>query len=200
MYTIYKHTSPSGKVYIGQTVKKNLNQRWLKGVGYKDTPLFWKVIQKYGWDNILHEVIQTTDTKEKADILEKMWISFYRKHTGVYNLTNGGEGTFGWKHSIETRKRFSQFWYQYWSTHPHRIGKDHPCYGKPRSEETKKRISEAKKGKKRGYSNTAIEVIDTETGMRFKSLKDASIYLNKPKDYASRCFRRGERFIKVDKN
>lgn len=200
MYTIYKHTSPSGKVYIGQTVKKNLNQRWLKGMGYKDAPLFWKAIQKYGWDNLTHEVIQTTDTKEKADILEKMWISFYRKRVGVYNLTDGGEGTLGRRHPIETRKRFSQLRQEYWNTHPHRIGKDNPSYGRHLSTEQRKHISEAKKGKKRGYSNTAIEVIDTETGIKFKSLKDASIYLNKPKDYASRCFRRGKRFIKVDKN
>ena len=30
-YLIYKHTSPSGKIYIGQTSSKNPIQRWRQG-------------------------------------------------------------------------------------------------------------------------------------------------------------------------
>lgn len=35
-YTVYKHTSPSGKVYIGIT-KKKPEYRWNHGRGYKET-------------------------------------------------------------------------------------------------------------------------------------------------------------------
>lgn len=91
IFYIYKHTSPSGKVYIGQTCRKP-EKRWgIEGKLYKSSPNFYSAILKYGWDNIKHDIVQTTDTQEKADILEQMWISFYKRRTGVYNLTDGGE-------------------------------------------------------------------------------------------------------------
>lgn len=34
-YTVYKHTSPSGKVYIGITCRKP-EYRWNHGKGYKE--------------------------------------------------------------------------------------------------------------------------------------------------------------------
>ena len=34
-YTVYKHTSPSGKVYIGITCRKP-KYRWNNGKGYKE--------------------------------------------------------------------------------------------------------------------------------------------------------------------
>lgn len=38
MYTVYKHTTPSGKVYIGITKQKPW-QRWNNGNGYKNNEL-----------------------------------------------------------------------------------------------------------------------------------------------------------------
>ena len=43
---IYKHTSPSGKVYIGQTCQKP-EHRWDNGKGYK-SGYFASAIKKYG--------------------------------------------------------------------------------------------------------------------------------------------------------
>lgn len=106
-WKIYKHTSPSGKVYIGIT-KQTINQRWRNGKGYKDSSYFYKAIIKYGFDAFEHQIIQTTDTLEKAQILEKMWISFYKKKNGVYNLTEGGEGNAGYVMSEETKLKISK--------------------------------------------------------------------------------------------
>ena len=39
-YCIYKHTCPSGNIYIGQTCKENLNERWSNGNVTKDVMLF----------------------------------------------------------------------------------------------------------------------------------------------------------------
>ena len=46
-YTVYKHTSPSGKVYIGITCRKP-KYRWNNGKGYKekDQRLFYNAIKK----------------------------------------------------------------------------------------------------------------------------------------------------------
>ena len=97
MWVIYKHTCKiNNKIYIGQTCQKNPCNRWLSnGNGYKTQRYFWRAIQKYGWDNFEHKIIQKTNTLEKAQILEKIWISFYKKRNGVYNMTDGGEGCIG---------------------------------------------------------------------------------------------------------
>ena len=45
-WTVYCHTTPSGKRYIGITSQKT-EDRWRNGNGYKNTP-FGKAIEKYG--------------------------------------------------------------------------------------------------------------------------------------------------------
>lgn len=56
MYSVYKHTVPNGKVYIGIT-KMLPEQRWQNGAGYKENRAFWKDILFYGWGNIAHEIV-----------------------------------------------------------------------------------------------------------------------------------------------
>lgn len=48
-YTVYRHISPSGKVYIGITCMKP-EYRWNHGKEYKeiDQPVFSRAIKKYG--------------------------------------------------------------------------------------------------------------------------------------------------------
>lgn len=105
MWLIYKHQY-NNKVYIGLT-RQTPEQRWRNGEGYKNSPHFYRAIKKYGWDNFTHEIIQSTDSLEKAQILEIMWISFYKKRGGVYNITAGGEGSNGVPMSEDTKKKIS---------------------------------------------------------------------------------------------
>lgn len=55
-YCVYKHTSPSNKVYIGITSQEP-ERRWKNGNGYKKNLYFTKAIKKYGWDNFAHEIL-----------------------------------------------------------------------------------------------------------------------------------------------
>lgn len=137
MYFIYKHTNiVNNKVYIGQTCQQPNRRFGRNGINYiKYNTYFGRAIQKYGWDSFEHQIIQTTDTKEKADILEKMWISFYRKRNGVYNLSDGGEGNTGYIMSEEAKLKISKA----------KKGKTH--IGVPHTEEAKLKMSNAKKGK-----------------------------------------------------
>ena len=87
-YTLYKHTTPSNKVYIGITSMK-VKKRWCGGRGYRHNPHFYKAILKYGWGNIKHEILLTGLTKEKAEWGERDSLSpvWGRKHTpGEKNL------------------------------------------------------------------------------------------------------------------
>lgn len=104
-YTVYKHIAPNGKIYIGQTGQKNPKRRWQRGEGYKPNAHFYSAIQKYGWDNIEHEIVATGLTKKEADWLEKYLIAFYETtdRTKGYNNTKGGDGSFEMTDDVKRR-------------------------------------------------------------------------------------------------
>ena len=87
---VYRHISPSGKVYIGITSQKP-EIRWGNGSKYKGCPIFWKAIQKYKWKNIKHEVLFTGLTRDKAGDIEKILIRHYKTLYISYNVAEGGE-------------------------------------------------------------------------------------------------------------
>ena len=106
-YSVYKHTTPSGKVYIGIT-SKPVEERWLNGRGYARNEHFFNAIKKYGWDNIEHRVLASGLSKEEASEVEKMYIALFRSHEikHGYNLTEGGET--GIVHTMESRRKLSE--------------------------------------------------------------------------------------------
>ena len=61
-YTVYVHITPNNKYYVGIT-KQNVQNRWKNSLGYKSQRLFWRAIQKYGWDS----------QAMKSDIYEYAW-------------------------------------------------------------------------------------------------------------------------------
>ena len=71
-WTVYIHTcNVNQKSYVGITSKPP-NIRWKNGEGYK-TQVFYRAIQKYGWDNFTHKIIATNLTEQEAkQVLEKM--------------------------------------------------------------------------------------------------------------------------------
>jgi group I intron endonuclease len=105
-YSVYKHTSPSGKVYIG-TTKRQPEERWRKGFGYRGNEYFFKAINKYGWDNIHHEIIATGLSYTEAAKMEVALIASYNSSNRDcgYNIEHGGNmcGT----HSEETLRKLS---------------------------------------------------------------------------------------------
>ena len=89
-YTVYKHTVPNGKVYIGIT-SVDVNKRWLNGRGYKDNKHFYRDIVLYGWLNIKHEIILKGLTEAEARYKEAKLIyehQSYKKNYG-YNKVAG---------------------------------------------------------------------------------------------------------------
>lgn len=88
-FKLYRHTSPSGKVYIGIT-GTSVYARWNKGLGYTGCIVFHRAIIKYGWDNIQHEVLFSDLTKERAIKLEIELIRHYKSLGISYNIDDGG--------------------------------------------------------------------------------------------------------------
>lgn len=107
MYSVYKHTAPNGKVYIGVTSRKP-ELRWKGGSGYVDNEYFTRAIKKYGWNNITHEILYTCNTKEEAEQKEIELILLHNSTNRQfgYNIEHGG--SLSGKHSLETRRKISE--------------------------------------------------------------------------------------------
>ena len=123
-YTVYKHTSPDGKIYIGCTSQKLNNRFGKNGNGYKFSKQLYKDIDECGWDNFKHEIIASGLNESDAYEMEKALILSLdsTNPTKGYNVSNGGKGITGLS------------------------GTRHPMYGKHHSEDAKKKMSEAHKG------------------------------------------------------
>lgn len=131
LYSVYIHTFPNGKKYIGIT-NQNPEKRWSKGKGYKSSPVMNKAIKKYGWENISHEIIAEDISLEQASQMEINLIALHRtseKKYG-YNLSLGGISNSG-GFSDEVKKRMSE-----------------KRKGVKFTEEHRRKISESQKGRK----------------------------------------------------
>jgi group I intron endonuclease len=104
-FCVYKHESPSHKIYIGITSQKP-KKRWINGEGYSNNDYFTKAIKKYGWGNFKHEILYTNLSKEEACEKEQELIKYYdsTNRDKGYNITAGGEYNSA---SVEGRKRIS---------------------------------------------------------------------------------------------
>lgn len=91
MYCVYKHTSPTGKVYIGIT-KRKPEKRWNSGRGYESNRYFYRAIQKYGWENFKHEIVADGLSQTEASDAERRLIAEYDSTNPEvgYNIEAGG--------------------------------------------------------------------------------------------------------------
>ena len=109
-HIIYKATSPSGKVYIGKTIK-TLEQRRYEHIYHANILnkqwAFSRAIRKYGEENIKFETIGEVWGSEKANSIETMYIQQYRCNEPEYgyNLTGGGDGRTWLNEESENNRR-----------------------------------------------------------------------------------------------
>lgn len=137
MYTVYQHKNKiNGKIYIGITSQKPEDRWGSQGYNYKSSPHFYSAIQKYGWNNFEHNILFTGLTKEQACLKEQELIKEYdlmNREFG-YNSTSGGDI---FVMNEETKQKISQ------AMMGNQNALGHPC-----SEEKKKKIRDAQKGRK----------------------------------------------------
>lgn len=204
-WLVYKHVSPSKKVYIGITHLAPC-QRWCRGNGYKECPIFYKAVQKYGWDNIEHKIVVSNLTKEQAEEVEKQLISYYKSVGLSYNVTNGGEGTNGYKHTNEYKEkmRMLQLGKPKSRLSIQRQKETKAKYPYHHTEEAKRKISKAAKLVDHSkaalfakVANSKPVILKTEKGERqeFTSQREAAKVLGISEWKVSVCIR-DHRFIK----
>jgi hypothetical protein len=170
--SIYKITSPSGRVYIGCTT--NLKQRYdiYRREKCYTQPGLYRSLQKYSFEKHIFEIIEEC----VVDILydrEIYWISYYDSFKNGLNCSAGGQNGFGnGEDNIskrpEVRKKMSDRKNEYYLTN------DAPMKGKKHSDESKKIIRE--KRVKQITSNRRY-VLDLDSGVFYDSIFELSKYL-----------------------
>ena len=155
---IYCYTNKiNGKRYVGQTINelKTRHRLHMNAVRFtsnkrdNETPIH-RAMRKYGIENFKLEIlIMNCVDYDRLNNYEKFYIKRFKSlaNQNGYNVSDGGlngnkfagkteEEMDKWKRELsEARKRKYS-------------GKNHPWYGRKHSEETKRKISEAHKGKK----------------------------------------------------
>jgi group I intron endonuclease len=119
MFYCYKMTNLiNGKVYVGKT--NNTGVRWNAHKSRANSPNDSRynypvscAIRKYGAENFEFDILISCKTELEINAYEEYYIALYRSNINKYgkdfgyNLTDGGEGTVGWKHTDGTRKKMS---------------------------------------------------------------------------------------------
>lgn len=161
-FVVYKHTSPSGKVYIGITNQKP-ERRWRPdGSGYRQSTHFYRAIKKYGWDSFIHEILYKGLSKEDALRIEKELIQEYKSYENGYNSSLGGD--YG-GYTEDVKKKISDAVSDLWKSEEYRqhmsdahVGQQNNI-GYKHTESAKTHMSEAAKKRWLGdeYRNHMIE-------------------------------------------
>lgn len=171
MIGIYKITSPSNKVYIGQSVKIEKRLIKYKNLFCKSQPKIYNSIKKYGWDKHKFEVICECDIYELND-KERYYQDLYNCIQNGMNCTltmqNGKSGTQS-KLTIEKR-RIGMI-----GKH---TGNKNPMYGK-KIKESSKQLQREKLSGELNYLSKII--LNTETGIFYFGLNEASKSINMKK-------------------
>jgi len=140
MGVIYKITSPTGRIYIGQT--KNLKKRvscyrhaYNKNKFSNGHNKLYNSLKKYGFDNHFFEIIDEVEDELLLE-REKYWIreldTYCFENPKHLNMSRGGEGGGKtWMFDIERRKRQSERF----------KGAGASFYGKKHTEDNKKIIA-----------------------------------------------------------
>ena len=169
-YCVYCHINKlNGKRYVGLTREKKPSDRWgANGINYKNCSCFYGAIQKYGWNNFEHIILETDLTEDEAIEAERKYIQLYNTMVpNGYNLTGGGE--IKKILSDETRKKLSKI-----------------ALGRKMSESARNKMSQSRMGHP-GYNRKGVWMCDKTTHEHlqwFPSSIDAEKFLNHPNSSA----------------
>lgn len=134
-FYIYAHVRPDKNevFYVG---KGKGNRAYEKGCRRNQ---YWnRVVSKNGGKFIVLKLAENLLESLAFDLEIALIAKFRQQGVILCNMTDGGEGTSGWKPSAETRQKRSKAM----------MGENNPSFGKKASAESRKRQGEAQKGKK----------------------------------------------------
>lgn len=190
---IYKLTSPTGRIYIGQTNditrrlkehKKNSKKQTTNG-----SVKLNKSLKKHGWDRFKVEILFKGECT--YDLLNDLEIHYIR----IFNTFNSEKGlnlmagVFNGKHSDETKYKISVSAKKLLSNKEYSFKRNSHWIGRKHSDETKEKMSKAKRGKKLPkewaekirlsmLKKGGKLVLNKETGIYYHGVKEACFSIN----------------------
>lgn len=164
MVGIYKITSPTNKIYIGQSWDiDNRKRAYKSAIKVKSQTHIYNSIRYYGWENHILEIIHQLPndiTQEVLDTYEIFYWQQYKdcgfemlnikepgksgKHSEetknkISKLSKGNSSHLGYKHTKESIEKMKQALSGIFS------GEKHPMYGKKHSKEAIMKMSKPRK-------------------------------------------------------
>lgn len=137
---VYKITNiKNNKIYIG--VSRNLGKRrkehkYRLSANRHVNKLLQSDFNKYGENSFSFEILEIAPV-EKLYVLEKYYIEKYDSYKNGYNMTIGGDGSYGHAVSDKTKKHLSEI----------NTGINNPNWGRKLSEDHKKKLIIATKNR-----------------------------------------------------
>ena len=175
MAYVYKHSRLDTKevFYIGIGSSENYKRAYSKDSRNK----FWhSIVNKCGY--AVDILLTDLNWEEACDIEKYLISSIGRRDLGngvLVNMTDGGDGVFGFKFNEESIKKMSnsQIGRKHSDDTKSKISKSQ--IGRVFSIESKLRMKEAQKGlNARGVNSKAKLVLDLQTGVYYECLVDAT--------------------------
>lgn len=197
-YSLYRHTFPNGKMYIGITKKTPICRRWQNGKGYCQQPKMAHAIAKYGWVNVRHDILLIDLTEQEAKFWEQFYIRQFNTVENGYNITFGGDGLTGVKRSEATKRKIGEANRQKnYSGNPEVLRayvSQHGAWnkGKPLQGEHLRKIAEERQRR----CNKSISACDPHTHevvLTFVSCTAAAKFFGVSKEVISRCAHSGRK-------
>jgi group I intron endonuclease len=154
MIGIYKITSPSGKIYIGQTTNYSKRYNAYKNHKCKGQPKLFASIEKYGFINHTIEIIKECQV-EDLNYYERYYQEYYESVLNGLNLRYTATTDKSGFMSEETKKKMSDSGKGKIITEEWRKNLGLVWLGRKHTDETKKKMSEAAKGKEKSAEHIA---------------------------------------------
>lgn len=181
-HIVYRITNMiNGKKYIGKHSTTDVYDGYFgSGIAIK------QAINKYGIDNFKKEIICYCNNEEELKEMEKYHIKKEGTFSKGYNLTLGGEGILGYKHTEDSIRKASDSRKRYYEENPEmrekisemakkRVGKLNSFYGRKLSQEHIDKLTVSRVKAITGVNNpSAKSVICNETGVKYDLAQDAA--------------------------
>ena len=180
---IYKITSPSGKIYIGQSINLVKRHNSYKTLDCKLQTRLYRSLKKYGFENHIFEIIENCKEVD-LNIRERYWQDHYKVIDAnglncVLQKIDGYSGT----RCEETRLRISNANKGKIRSDEHKSNLSKALKGRIIDDEWRKNMSLVKLGTKmtntakskmiENRSNTLL-ILDVSTGIFFDTLSEAA--------------------------